>query len=153
LVAVFWADRQRLGASTNPEEIFREIDRLLTTGAGGIVLWPLRVLVALPLATSPAAFVHALPPVLALLALHYVWVIGTDTAFEESVAARAEKLGGRRFAPRIISAKAAPAPFTLSPIGRPETAILWKNLILMGRYVSLRVLLRIAILVVVVLFS
>src|SRR5262249_50932779 len=139
--------------STNAMEMFHEIDRVASTGVGGIVLWPLRALVALPIAKTPSAFVHALPAVLALLALHYVWVIATDTAFEERAAARAEKLGGRRSAPRIISAKAAPAPFALSPLGRPETAILWKNLILLSRYVSLRILVRIAILVVVLLFS
>ena len=44
---------------------------------------------------------------------------------------------------------AAATPFTLAPDGPPETAILWKNLILVGRYVSLRTLLRLLPLVVV----
>src|SRR5262249_26579312 len=34
-------------------------------------------------------------------------------------------------------------PFALAPTGRAETAILWKNLILVGRYASLRTLWRI----------
>jgi len=37
----------------------------------------------------------------------------------------------------------------LAPVGPPETAILWKNLILVGRYVSLRTLLRLLPLIIV----
>jgi hypothetical protein len=35
------------------------------------------------------------------------------------------------------------APFALAPVGRPEFALLWKNLILLGRYASVRMVLRI----------
>ena len=41
-----------------------------------------------------------------------------------------------------MNANATPTPFTLSPAGRPEMAILWKNLIMLGRYASLRTLIR-----------
>jgi hypothetical protein len=43
----------------------------------------------------------------------------------------------------------AATPFSLAPDGPPETAILWKNLILVGRYLSLRTLLRLLPLVIV----
>src|SRR4029077_6980892 len=42
-----------------------------------------------------------------------------------------------------VSRRGKPAPFPLALQGRPETAILWKNLILLGRYASLSMLLRI----------
>ncbi len=39
---------------------------------------------------------------------------------------------------------AAATPFALAPTGRLETAIVWKNLIMVGRYASLRTLARLA---------
>ena len=39
---------------------------------------------------------------------------------------------------------AAATPFALAPTGRLETAIVWKNLIMVGRYASLRMLVRLA---------
>lgn len=99
------------------------------------VLWPGRLLVALPLARDVWAFVKALPIGLGLLAVHYLWVMKAQVPFEESAVIRAEerarfraqfsRQGGR---PTRIRATSA-AFFRLVPTGRPEVAILWKNLI------------------------
>ncbi len=140
LIAVFLMASGTLSSSQTAPDFFRELRRLTTTGLGGVVLWPFRTLVALPFAATGAAFLRCLPAVLLLVVLNYVWVMATDTAFEEAVAARAEKNVGRRGAPRMVNAKAAPAPFSLAAEGRVETAIVWKNLILLGRYASLRML-------------
>jgi hypothetical protein len=107
-----------------------------------VVLWPFATLANLPLAGSGAAFWAGLPGVLALIGVTYAWVLQTDAAFEEAAAARAEKPSSRALAaqPRVSRRG---APFLLALEGPPETAILWKNLILLGRYASVRTLLRI----------
>ena len=129
--------------------VVAELQRLAGQGAAGAVLWPFLALVRLPAAASPAAFWSALPAALALLAANYVWVLRSDAAFEEASAEHAERQASTRTAPRAAVKGAAPTPFTLAPDGPPETAILWKNLILVGRYLSLRTLLRLLPLVIV----
>jgi hypothetical protein len=131
-----------LASMASGGEVFRELQRLGSTGAAGAVLWPFRALARLPLAPPGSEFWRALPPALAILALNYVWVLRSDAAFEEASAAQAEKRAVARPAARAAVKGAAATPFTLAAAGPPETAILWKNLILVGRYISLRTLLR-----------
>jgi ABC-2 type transport system permease protein len=124
------------------EAVFGELQRRAGEGAAGVVLWPFRALVRVPLAASAAEFWRALPAALALLAVNYAWVLRSDTAFEEASAEHAEKRAQTRAAPRAVVRGKAATPFVLAPEGPPEAAILWKNLILMGRYLSLRTLVR-----------
>jgi ABC-2 type transport system permease protein len=134
------------------ESFIAEVQRVATSGAAGAVLWPFRALVRLPLASTPAEFWQALPPVLAMLALNYAWVIRSDAAFEEASAAQAEKRAVQKTSRKPVARGSTSTPFRLSLDGPPETAILWKNLILLGRYVSVRTLVRLLpILVVLVL--
>jgi hypothetical protein len=132
----------RLQALADGSAVFEELGRLAGEGAAAVVLWPFLTLVRLPLSASANEFWKALPPALALLALNYVWVLRSDAAFEEASAEQAEQMASRRAAPRAPVKAAASTPFTLAPDGPPETAILWKNLTLVGRYLSLRTLLR-----------
>jgi len=141
LAAAVLGEWPRLAAMATGEEVFRSLQRAAIEGPAGAVLWPFRALVRLPM-SSGAEFWRALPPALAILAANYAWVLRSDTAFEEASAAQAEKRAAARRAPRAAVRGAAPTPFTLAAAGRPEAAILWKNLILVGRYVSLRTLLR-----------
>lgn len=138
-----------LASLPDGETVLAEVQRLTGQGAVSAVLWPFQALVRLPAASSAAAFWSALPAALAILAVNYVWVLRSDSAFEEASAEHAEQQASRRQAPRAAVKGAAATPFTLAPDGPPETAILWKNLILVGRYVSLRTLLRLLPLVVV----
>ena len=142
-VAIHWNDV--LAAFRNAD--FRELARLGSTGAAGVVLWPFRTLAALPLADSPRTFFSALPWALLLLVLNYVWILRTDVPFEEAAAELSEKI--EKVRRQGLSALRKPrrptkTPFRLAPIGRPETAIVWKNLIAMGRVLSWTVLLRVA---------
>ena len=126
---------------------FTELVRLGSTGAAGVVLWPFRTLAQLPLADSPRTFFPALPWALLLLVLNYVWILRTDVPFEEASAELSEKL--EKVRRQGVSALRKPSrptrtPFQLAPTGRPETAIVWKNLIAMGRVLSWTVLLRVA---------
>jgi hypothetical protein len=72
----------------------------------------------------------------------------SDAAFQEASAEQSEKVVRGRRPPIQARVKNVPTPFTLAPTGRPETAILWKNLILLGRYASLRNLWRLLPLVI-----
>jgi hypothetical protein len=142
-----WPTLRSLSAG---DEVIAELQRLSGQGAAAMVLWPFRALVRLPASASAAEFRTALPAALALLVLNYVWVLRSDTAFEEASAEQAERQENARAAPRAAVKGAAATPFTLALDGPPETAILWKNLILVGRYVSLRTLVRLLPLLIVV---
>ena len=135
-------DGPRLSSLATGRQVLGELGRALTTGAAGWALWPTRAIVRLPLATSTVEYWRALPAVLGLLALNYIWVMRSDAAFEEASAEQSEKVVRGRLAPRPARATVVSTPFSLAPRGRVETAILWKNLILLGRYASLRTLWR-----------
>jgi len=135
-------DGARLSTLETGRQVLSELGRVLTTGAAGWALWPTRAIVRLPLAASTAEYWRALPGALALFALNYIWVMRSDAAFEEASAEQSEKVVQGRLAPRRARVTAASTPFSLAPVGRVETAILWKNLILLGRYASLRTLWR-----------
>jgi hypothetical protein len=146
-VANRWPD---LVAAATSGDIAGAVDRIFSVGAAGAVLWPFRALARLPLAQTPGAFFGALPSALALLALNYIWVTRTDVPFEEGSAELAEKLDAfRRRGPTALrqprTGRRTPrTPFKLAPHGRPETAILWKNLISIGRFASSAMLVRVA---------
>ncbi|HEX8705599.1 MAG TPA: putative ABC exporter domain-containing protein [Myxococcaceae bacterium] len=95
------------------------------------VLWPGRVLVALPMASGLGDFLSALPLALGLLAAHYVWVSVMVVPFEEAVVVRTEERArrrGQRMA-RVGYIVLRKPFFRLVSRGRPEVALLWKNLI------------------------
>lgn len=138
-VAVAWPSLRVL---TDGPAVFAAVRAIAAQGAAGVVLWPFAALVRLPLAASAAEFLAALPAAALLLALNYAWVLRSDAAFEEASAEYAERQASARAAPRAAVKGARATPFSLAPGGRPEPAILWKNLILVGRYLSLRTVLR-----------
>jgi hypothetical protein len=146
VVASNWATLSTLDGGRG---VFRELVRLATTGVAGVILWPFRSAVALTLASSPGEFGWAFGVVAALFVLNYMWVVHSDTAFEEASAESAEKRVRDPMAARPKVGKRLKAPFELAPRGRIETAILWKNLILVSRYVSLRTLFRLLPLVII----
>lgn len=134
------ADWTRLGMLDRPADVARELQRLGSAGPARVVLWPFTTLVRLPLAASPGEFFRTLPFALALLALNFLWVLRSDAAFEEASAELAEKVARVRRGddPGKKRVRALPKPFTLALSGRAETALLWKNLISLGRYSTRR---------------
>lgn len=137
------ADWRQLAATTTAGERLEEIRRIWSSGAPRIVLWPFVTLAKLPFAGSAAAFWSAFPGVLLLLVACYAYVIRTDAAFEEGAAAEAEAPAAERAKAPRVAVRGRGAPFRLALAGRPETAILWKNLILLGRYASVSTLLKV----------
>jgi hypothetical protein len=80
-----------------------------------------------------------------LMLLHYVWVVRSDTAFEEAAAAvslqRAQALAERRAgrgAPAHAPVRVTPPLIRLAPTGWPAGAILWKNVMAVARTRQLR---------------
>ena len=135
---VAWHWRQLAGLA-GAGAMIGEAQRITETGSAAVVLWPFRALVRVPLAAT-ARVRTALPAALLLLVLAYRWVIRSDVAFEEASAAAAEAVAARRgYRPVAGDARFGPrpAPFALGLSGPVETALLWKNLILMSRYASL----------------
>lgn len=106
------------------------------------VLIPLRWIVRLMLVREMGAFLQALGPVLALVVIHYVWVIRANVAFEEAsveaARATADRLAaarrGDRTASRPISIaqRRRRARFELRPEGPAWMALVWKNLLAAG---------------------
>ncbi len=103
--------------------------------------YPFRVMIRPLVAESVSTWLSALWPAVILMLAHYVWVVRSDTAFEEAAAAvslqRAQALSDRR-AGRTPAASGAPATvtpplFRLAPHGWPAGAILWKNLVAVTR--------------------
>ncbi len=121
------------------------LQSILTAGPAEYLLYPFRVVVSPFFAADGAAFFALLGPALLLLLLHYLWVVFSDVAFEEASLAASQKLAARVAAARSgnwaaakTNHKAKRAWFHLSPAGPAFTALLWKNLIGIGRVFSMR---------------
>ena len=107
-------------------------------------LAPFHAVIGPMVAADAASWWKAAPPALVVLLLHYLWVIRSDTAFEEAAAAasveQASRLqsgrqGGRR---RGVQRYSRPM-LELSPSGPPSTALVWKNVTQLLRWGNFRV--------------
>lgn len=123
-----FAESSRLGLET--------LTALLKSGVLGVLTWPLAALVRPALSPDLATFVERLPAALLVVAVHYVWLIRSSTAFEEVAVESAERMAvriaawrsGRRPPPLAGAAKRTRAPLTrLTATGSPLRAIAWKN--------------------------
>jgi hypothetical protein len=142
----------------NIHALLAYLQQLLTTGPALYLLFPFRLVVRPFLAADSAAFLSALPPVLLIFVLHYLWVIFSDVAFEEASVDASQKLASRIAAVRAGNWQAARenrkvrrAWFRLAPIGPLPVAVLWKNLIGVGQVFSPR--LGIALMTIVVILG
>ena len=132
----------RLAGLSQPGQVLAEVERLGTTGLARVVLFPFAALIGLPLSATFGEFLARLPIALLILAANYFWVVRSDAAFEEASARFAEQQVSKSGAASArLAARVRRPPFTLGAYGRPEVAFLWKNLILAGRYASVRTLL------------
>jgi ABC-2 type transport system permease protein len=111
------------------------LSRAMSEPGVAAVLWPFRVLTRPLSAGSLSEWRNAILPAIGILVLHYVWVLRSDTAFEEAAAeaslARARRLPGRGPTGILVErSRQPPSPplFPLATSGWPATALLWKNL-------------------------
>jgi ABC-2 type transport system permease protein len=110
------------------------------------LLAPIHLVLGPFLALDGRAFLLALGPALAVVSLHYLWVVRSAVAFEDDAVDQAQQRAARHAAwrrggmPGTAPARARPGPFPLAPDGPPEIAFLWKNLLSTWPYFTLRVL-------------
>ena len=117
------------------------------SGIAGVVLWPFLALPRLVLAQTLPEFLRYAAIGGAILLVHYVWVIRADTSFEEASLELSQKVAARRAA-RLdnmrrggkLATRAGRFPWKLSPRGRPEIALVWKNLVNLSRVTPFRAL-------------
>lgn len=131
--------------------------QLLVSGPLPYLLYPFRLVVRPYFAADGFSLLLALAPAVGLLALHYVWVLRADVAFEE-----ASVEASRRLAETITAARAGKLrasggkpkskrdPFILRPAGAASVALLWKNLISAGSAFNTRTVILLGIVVVTV---
>lgn len=117
------------------------------------VLYPFRLVLAPLFTVTAGEWAWAAWPPLLILIAHYVWVLRTDAAFEEAAAEnaarRARMLVARRGRSRVVVARSAGRlRLPLAAGGRPEVAFIWKNTLALGRTISVRTLIAIAIVLV-----
>lgn len=145
LVALTWSIAEALPhlaerPGTGPFDFLPALGEAATRPLPALLTYPFRVMIRPLTADSVSAWLAALWPAIILMLAHYVWVVRSDTAFEEAAAEvslqRARHLshggGGRIEAPRA-PARVTPPLFRLAPEGWPAGAILWKNLVAVTR--------------------
>lgn len=146
---------------TDFKDIARYIGEVLASGPIPYLLVPFQIIVQPFFASGAKQFFLALVPALLLLALHYIWVIRSNVAFEEASVEKSKQLAEKVAAVRSGNWQSAQqtrkkrrAPFVLEPLGFRPVALLWKNLISAGQMFSGRMVLRLLPLVVfVVIFA
>jgi hypothetical protein len=158
---LFWANRSL------PELQLARIDDLatlkswatavLSAGPAPYLLFPFKILVKPYFAADTLSFGKAFVPALALMGLHYWWVVRANVAFEEASVDASRKLAEKIAAVRSgnwqaaqMKAKPLRPPFQLSPVGRPFLALFWKNLISARQAFSARMWVTMAIVIVVI---
>jgi ABC-2 type transport system permease protein len=146
LAAVLWsviAALPALRAAANGGDLLGALADVLRGRAMTVVLFPFRLILAPILAPSSAVWSRAILPALLILLLHIPWVLRTDAAFEEAAAEaavrraeRIEAIRSRRGHVRAPRKSGVRSWLPLASYGRPEHAIVWKNIIAIVRTVS-----------------
>jgi len=144
VIAIVWSVQDALptlasGWAAGPTTFLDALAEAAAEPLPRTVLAPFRALIRPLAAHSFAEWVRAMGPALVLLALHYIWVIRADTAFEEAAAEatllRARQVSARGGAAALpnLAHRRLPPLFRLAPLGWRGGALLWKNLLAVVR--------------------
>ena len=118
----------RQGWEAGPREFLLDLEEFAGRPIPHALLLPARVLVRPMLADGWSGWSGALLPALAILVAHYLWVIRSDAAFEETAAAVALARSRTPSHPSRTSRFTARRVPRLAAQGWPAGALLWKNL-------------------------
>ena len=136
VVVELLAARSRIAAAVQPSDLPGAIIAEFARAPLSWILYPFRVAAAPLFAASSSAWLTAIGPALVLLALHLLWVLRSDTAFEEAAmeasvarAARRQMLRTRGATGGVVNSKSSRRTIRLSPLGAPEVALVWKNVL------------------------
>jgi ABC-2 type transport system permease protein len=124
----------RIASTSGIKAMVDALTTALQAPVPAAALWPVRAVLAPMQLVNTPAWLPALGLSLGILLLHYLWVLRLDGAFEEAAVEatqhRAERLQRFRTSQmgrtRSRGGKLARVP-TLALHGRPEVAIVWKN--------------------------
>lgn len=159
-----WAKRTLPPVDLSQFEDWQSVKDYIKTffGAGPLpyLLYPVRLVIRPYLAPDARAFLAALAPALLVMALHYVWVVRSNVAFEEASVEAARRLGEKITAIRSGNLrlsrkqlKGRRAPFVLRPVGPKPVALFWKNLIGTGSSFTPRLWLILAVVIIFTCFA
>lgn len=151
LGAVMWSVAAGLRAAPVGGMSMKLLFDSLASPPARIALLPFHAVLAAVNAVDVAVWVPAFATAAGIAVLHYIWVIRTDAAFEESAAAagvkraaivEAAKAGrAARFRAQPKEGERVAAPwFKLAPLGNPAIAVFWKNVLGVTRGFSKRML-------------
>ena len=134
------AARARFVAAAQPSDLAGVIIAEFAVAPLNWVLYPFRVACAPIFATSTKAWVAAIVPAVVLLALHVLWILRSDTAFEEAAVEASAARAARRQAMRtrgatggMVNPKSSRYTIRLSPVGAAGVALVWKNVLWLVR--------------------
>lgn len=137
IAVVLWQARPEITAAwaLGPTAAFEVVHSALGQPVAMIVLAPVQALVAPVFALSSAAWLLAVGPALLVLALHFVWVVRTDAAFEEAALEasqeRAKALAAMRGTSLNTKRSKRGGVARILPLpswGHPAVTIVWKNI-------------------------
>jgi hypothetical protein len=121
------------------DEFTRYLAQVLHSGPLPYVLAPFKLVVAPNFSHDAASFLRALLPALAIMALHFIWVVRADVSFEDASIEAAKKRaafvaarGRGETGLRKGSGKSRTPLFRLRPTGFPPVAFVWKSLLKAG---------------------
>lgn len=138
--------RAELMAAGDIGDFLNVLSGVLSKGPASYGLLPFHLVVAPTFATTVSAWLRAVPFAAGVLALHALWVLNTDTAFEDAaIEASAERSRRLESFRRNRSLGALKAPkvkksLKLATRGHPAWAIFWKNILCLRRTAQWRLL-------------
>jgi hypothetical protein len=141
LIALTWSIADALpqivaARADNPLSFLQAIGEAASNPLPTALTYPFRLMIRPLTAQTLPDWLGALWPALVLLVLHYIWVVRSDSAFEEAAAEvslrRARLLSEGRGLSSSGVRRTAPL-FRLAPGGWPAGALLWKNLVAVTR--------------------
>ena len=135
LTAAWRAVAAAVSLRTDPGAFVRALARAVEAGPARVLLVPFVWLTA-PLSETVVPAAAGALLLLGALALHVAWVMRSRASFEEATLERARRESARKGVSRQeLRARRArhKEAFRLAPLGSPEAAIVWKNLMLRGR--------------------
>jgi hypothetical protein len=160
---ILWARQSIPAADLKDLDNFSKIGtyarQVFSSGPLPYLLAPFRWAVQPYFAPDARAFFFLVWPAVALLALHYFWVVMSDVAFEEASLEASRKSAEKIAAIRsgnwraAKQKKAVRSPFRLASAGFPPIALLWKNLISAGQAFTARIWIWLTCIAIVVVVS
>lgn len=133
VVSTFFGIRDQLIQAAHIGDVVPVLTTAFDAAPLKLVMYPFRVAVTPALTAGGLEWLRAMGPAVALLSLHFVWVLRSDAAFEEAAAEASAKRARRLEAMRFrrdtgaVSAKSVRWSLPLAATGGPSVALIWKN--------------------------